>query len=67
MAILPLMSTTQVQKGIVRTISSDKNINGSPISGVIVKSNGNINEAIRISAVLIITIQMARYLVTDII
>ena len=46
MAFLPLMATAQVQKGIVRTTGSEKNINGSPISGVIVKASGNTNEAI---------------------
>lgn len=46
MAFLPLMVIAQVQKGIVRTTGSEKNINGSPISGVIVKASGNTNEAI---------------------
>lgn len=45
-AFLPLMATAQVQKGIVRTTGNEKNVNGSPISGVIVKANGNTNEAI---------------------
>ena len=40
-AFLPLMATAQVQKGIVRTTGNEKNVNGSPISGVIVKANGN--------------------------
>ena len=40
-AFLPLMATAQVQRGIVRTTGNEKNVNGSPISGVIVKANGN--------------------------
>lgn len=40
-AFLPLMATAQVQKDIVRTTGNEKNVNGSPISGVIVKANGN--------------------------
>lgn len=43
---LPMMTMAQIQKGIVRTTGNAKDLSGSPLSGVVVKSLGSTNEAI---------------------
>lgn len=46
MLCIPLLAIAQVQKGIVRTIGNSKHINGTPLSGVVVKALGSTNEAL---------------------
>lgn len=42
---LPLLATAQFQQGKVRTIGTEKNVNGSPLAGVVVKSQGRTNQS----------------------